>query len=153
MWGRPALLGLLMTAFVVGDVYMHSPRGSNDRNCEKNENRQNGNRLFDSQNNGKGGYACPRPRVEPTEMVDQFYFYTGSKVVVEWTNQHGCGRNPRDHCDVVIQYACEGTSMPLVLCPCLWGPPLVLSVDVLRYDRYPRPDGEVQPQGLRGRPT
>jgi hypothetical protein len=31
------------------DVYMHNPRGSNDRNCERNANRNNGNRLFDSQ--------------------------------------------------------------------------------------------------------
>ena len=98
----------ILVAIVSGDVYMHSPRGCNDRNCEKNVNRNNGNRLFDSQNNAKGGYACPRPRVEPTELVDQMYFYTGSKVVVEWTNQHGCGRNPRSHCELVLQYACEG---------------------------------------------
>jgi hypothetical protein len=39
---------------------MHNPRGSNDRNCERNVNRNNGNRLFDSQNNANGGYACPR---------------------------------------------------------------------------------------------
>ena len=32
--------------FVFGDVYMHNPRGSNDRNCERNVNRNNGNRLF-----------------------------------------------------------------------------------------------------------
>jgi hypothetical protein len=32
---------------VEGDVYMHNPRGSNDRNCERNVNRNNGNRLFD----------------------------------------------------------------------------------------------------------
>ena len=44
------------------DVYMHSPRGSNNRNCrnDNGENRRNGNRLFDSQNNAKGGYSCPR---------------------------------------------------------------------------------------------
>jgi hypothetical protein len=41
-------------------VSQHNPRGSNDRNCERNVNRNNGNRLFDSQNNAKGGYACPR---------------------------------------------------------------------------------------------
>lgn len=29
------------------DVYMHNPSGSNDRNCERNVNRNNGNRLFD----------------------------------------------------------------------------------------------------------
>ena len=40
-----------------GDVFMHNPRGSNDRNCERNANRDNGNRLFDSQNNNAGGYG------------------------------------------------------------------------------------------------
>ena len=37
-----------------GDVYMHNPRGSNDRNCERNVNRNNGNRLFDTNNNEAG---------------------------------------------------------------------------------------------------
>jgi hypothetical protein len=41
-------------------ILQHNPRGSNDRNCERNANRDNGNRLFDSQNNAAGGYACPR---------------------------------------------------------------------------------------------
>jgi len=91
---------------------MHAPRGSNDRNCEKNVNRNNGNRLFDSQNNAKGGYACPRPRVGPNVPVDKTYYYAGSKQVVEWTNQHGCGTNPMTSCEVVIQYACEDTLDP-----------------------------------------
>ena len=56
---------------------------------EKNVNRNNGNRLFDSQNNAKGGYACPRPRVGADVPVDKTYYHVGSKVVVEWTNQHG----------------------------------------------------------------
>ena len=48
----PVLLSALLVSLmclVSADVYMHSPRGSNDRNCEKNVNRNNGNRLFDSQ--------------------------------------------------------------------------------------------------------
>jgi hypothetical protein len=49
-----------LLASASADVYMHNPRGSNDRNCERNVNRNNGNRVFDSQNNAKGGYACPR---------------------------------------------------------------------------------------------
>lgn len=57
-------LGVLISVFlstsVHGDVYLHNPRGSNNRNCENDENRNNNNRLFDSQNNNKGGYACPR---------------------------------------------------------------------------------------------
>lgn len=39
-------LFVLLLPFVVCDVYMHNPRGSNDRNCERNVNRNNGNRLF-----------------------------------------------------------------------------------------------------------
>jgi hypothetical protein len=38
---------LTFVSAVLGDVYLHSPRGSNDRNCERNVNRDNGNRLFD----------------------------------------------------------------------------------------------------------
>lgn len=43
-----AALGLIVLAATCwADVYMHNPRGSNDRNCERNVNRNNGNRLFD----------------------------------------------------------------------------------------------------------
>ena len=49
--GAVTLISLLFTNLflecVRGDVYMHNPRGSNDRNCERNVNRNNGNRLFD----------------------------------------------------------------------------------------------------------
>ena len=41
----------------VADVYMHNPRGSNNRLNEQSANRNNANRLFDSQNNNKGGYS------------------------------------------------------------------------------------------------
>ena len=34
-----------------------APRGSNNRVNEQNTNRNNNNRLFDSQNNNKGGYS------------------------------------------------------------------------------------------------
>ena len=44
-----SLLVLLIAVSAYADVYMHNPRGSNDRNCERNDNRNNGNRLFDSQ--------------------------------------------------------------------------------------------------------
>ena len=40
-------LCLVQNQLVEADVYMHNPRGSNDRNCERNVNRNNGNRLFD----------------------------------------------------------------------------------------------------------
>ena len=112
----------LLCLFIVcnsslADIYMHNPRGSNDRNCERNENRNNGNRLFDSQNNAKGGYACDRPVAGP-EYEEQggdenvMTYYSGSVLPIEWTSQHGCGENPDVHCQVVIQYACENTLDP-----------------------------------------
>jgi len=83
-------------------LYMHNPRGCNDRLNEANEDRNNGNRLFDSQNNAKGGY-CYGPAMT---------FYEGSQLSIEWTNQHGCGANPKMMCDLVIQYMCGDQSDP-----------------------------------------
>ena len=118
---------LLLVAALRGglaDIYLHGPRGSNDRNCEKNVNRNNGNRLFDSQNNAKGGYACPRAVGNKdrgnTQGIAPFiggvnnrmYYYEGSKLTVEWTTQHGCGGNGRVQCQMIIQYACEDTLDP-----------------------------------------
>lgn len=39
----------LMVASVLGDVYFHNPRGSNNRLNEQSAERANANRLFDSQ--------------------------------------------------------------------------------------------------------
>lgn len=55
------LLALSLSWKVRADIYLHNPRGANGRNCERNVNRNNGNRLYDTQNNAKGGYACDRP--------------------------------------------------------------------------------------------
>lgn len=87
---RTAAAVALLASMAVADIYMAMPRGSNDRNCERNVNRQNGNRLFDSQNNAAGGYACPRavggPDVQPESGVvnlgghiqnKRVYYYEG----------------------------------------------------------------------------
>jgi hypothetical protein len=89
-----ALLYLLLVSYAWGDLYMHNMRGSNNR-LNENNNNSNQNRLFDSQNNGKGGYAVGPPMT----------YYEGSRLSLEWTNQHGCG-NPKLECNVVIQYMC-----------------------------------------------
>jgi len=81
---------------VLGDCYLQHPPGSNDRNDEQNTNRDNGNHLFDSQNNAKGGY-CRGPMLK---------YYAGSNLYVTWTNQHGCGGNPNVWCNVILQYIC-----------------------------------------------
>jgi hypothetical protein len=52
-------IGVIVFTTHYSTVYMHNPRGGNDRACETNQNRNNGNRLFDSQNNDNGGYSCP----------------------------------------------------------------------------------------------
>ncbi|XP_065192405.1 protein DD3-3-like [Sycon ciliatum] len=54
-------------------------------------------RLFDSQNNNRGGYN-----------VGGTYYYEGSDVHFEWTNQHSCG-NENNHCELIIQYHCDST--------------------------------------------
>lgn len=113
---KNAFLGTFLLSTAYADVYMHNPRGSNDRNCERNENRNNGDRLFDSQNNAAGGYACPRAvgtadnNLFPTPK--QMYYLEGSYVPIEWTNQHGCGPNSKLDCDIIIQYMCEDTADP-----------------------------------------
>ena len=119
------------------DVYMHNPRGSNDRNCERNANRDNGNRLFNSQNNAAGGYACPRGVGDGTFQPEsgqvsfnsvnsatgetttftqnkRMYYYSGSILPIEWTSQHGCGGNSKVSCEIILQYACEDTLDPQV---------------------------------------
>jgi len=50
------LLLACLVSFVAADSYLHNPRGSNNRLNERSANRANGNRLFDSQNNNRGGY-------------------------------------------------------------------------------------------------
>lgn len=128
---RSYFVFFLTYALVSADVYMHNPRGSNDRNCERNVNRNNGDRLFDSQNNNAGGYACPRmvggenmtnedgnfTWTDPTTgqkhtQTLRMYYYEGSILPIEFTNQHGCGSNSKVNCEVVMQYACEDTLDP-----------------------------------------
>lgn len=92
--------------------------------------------LF-SQNNNKGGYACPRAVGDETTQneagdahfttVDittgdtvtftqnkKMYYYSGSVLPIEWTNQHGCGGNSKVTCEIILQYACEDTLDPKV---------------------------------------
>jgi len=100
------LLLTLLAVSVTADLYMHNPPGSNDRNRERNDNRNNGDRLFDSQNNGKGGYpwrGSSRVRAAP----DPLTYFSGSVLRIEWTSQHGASGNPNVVGDYVIQYGCD----------------------------------------------
>ncbi len=42
----------------------------------------------------------------------RMYYYSGSILPIEWTNQHGCGGNSKLSCEMVLQYACEDTLDP-----------------------------------------
>jgi plastocyanin len=101
-----SLVSLLALAMAVSaDVYMHAPRGMNNRCDEQNNNRNNNNRLFNSQNNAAGGYA----------VAPSMYYYAGSVLTFEWTNQHSCGDNGKTNCEFIWQYSCadeykDGTS-------------------------------------------
>ncbi|KAL5516652.1 hypothetical protein EMCRGX_G002039 [Ephydatia muelleri] len=89
-----AVLLIALVAMVQADMYLHNPRGSNDRLDEANRERDNANRLFDSQNNNRGGYN-----------VGSLYYYAGSIVPVEWTNQHSCA-DQNANCQIIFQYMC-----------------------------------------------
>ena len=89
------VLVLALVALVQADMYLHNPRGSNNRLDEARRDRNNANRLFDSQNNNRGGYN-----------VGSLYYYAGSILPIEWTNQHSCG-DPNNNCEIVFQYMCD----------------------------------------------
>jgi hypothetical protein len=81
--------------YVFGDVYLHMPRGSNNRLDEANRDRNNANRLFDSQNNNRGG-----------ANVGSVAYTQGSTLYQQWSQQHSCGAENND-CELIIQYMCD----------------------------------------------
>lgn len=85
-----------MVSGAFADFYLHAIPGSNNRLNEANTNRNNANRVFNSQNNGQGGY-CWGPSMS---------FYEGSHLSLEWTSQHSCG-NQNAQCQVILQYMCS----------------------------------------------
>ncbi|XP_065666259.1 protein DD3-3 isoform X3 [Hydra vulgaris] len=89
------LLLVVMCTLVQSDVYLHNPRGSNNRLDDLGRERNNANRMFNSQNNNRGGYN-----------VGNMIYYEGSQLTIEWTNQHSCG-GPNANCDIIVQYMCS----------------------------------------------
>lgn len=99
----------VLSNVVDADMYLHFPPGSNDRNRERNENRNNDQRMCDTQNNDKGGYPwCGNASL--TGATDGYQFYAGSIMRIEWTNQHSCGPNSNAWCNVILQYSCDSTN-------------------------------------------
>jgi hypothetical protein len=116
----PTLL-LLLCGKVAADVFLHSPRGSNNKLNEQQNNVRNDNRLFDSENNANGGYqvgdACI-PNCLSTDGNNAYQsnfpgagegvmqYYEGSYLWIDWTNQHG-SQNPLLNSQFVLQYMCD----------------------------------------------
>ncbi|XP_052266870.1 protein DD3-3-like [Dreissena polymorpha] len=115
------VLLLLYISSVWCDLYMHNPRGSNNRLNEKTATRTQNDRIFDSQNNARGGYNVGDKTSDPAggnaaNQYQMHYFQSGSSgdslLTLEWTNQHGCGGNEdtdpqKQNCNLVIQFMCE----------------------------------------------
>lgn len=105
--------------------------------AEEDANRNNGDRLFDSQNNNRGGYNVGTkthddfnpnsPWLPPSITFDhtdysqpmqyQFAFYEESQIMWEWTAQHGCGGNEATdphklNCQIILQYMCDTADYP-----------------------------------------
>jgi len=123
----PREIILLLVLSVQADVYLHNPRGSNNRLNEKSANRNNANRMFNSQNNNRGGYnvidlddqdgfdqnnpyADFDTMYSPSANLDNvqynMIFEEGSMLRMTWTAQHGCG-NAFNNCNFVIQFGCD----------------------------------------------
>jgi len=105
LWHRTSfwLLTLFSAQAIFGDIYLHNPRGSNNRCDERTNDRLNANRLFDSQNNAAGGYAVP---CQDTDLACfDMNYYTGSYLDVRFTTQHACGI--QNQCEIIIQYGCD----------------------------------------------
>jgi len=125
IYQREIILFLVLSA--QADVYLHNPRGCNNRLNEKSANRNNANRLMDSQNNNRGGYnvidlddqdgfdgndpyADINTMYSPNENLDNvqynMVYQEGSLLRMTWTAQHGCG-NAFNNCNFVIQFGCD----------------------------------------------
>jgi len=118
---------LLGATIVNGDCYLQNPKGCNNRLNEKSANRNNANRLFDSQNNNRGGYnaadlddqngaSANNPYASFDQMYDQddalqnrqynMMYVEGSMLRETHTSQHGCG-NGMNNCNMVLQMGCD----------------------------------------------
>lgn len=131
-----AVIASALLVALNGDCYLHYFRGSNNRLNEQSANRNNANRLFDSQNNNRGGYNCCdldeengfaqgdymatasemydwRRIYEDTDEEHQYeeVYFAGSEVSTTWTNQHGTG-NKKLLSEMILQFGCDTFPRP-----------------------------------------
>jgi len=96
---------------VVADIYMHYPPGANNRLAEGDGNRNNNNRLCDTQNNNAGGYGYGGSN-GAGQKAPPVKYIAGSKLSVAFTAQHSCGAENAE-CQLVVQYMCnDGQNTP-----------------------------------------
>ena len=69
---------LLCLHAVIGDIYVSNPRSSNNRLNEDSRARKNANRLFDSQNNNRGGVNVGK---------DIPNYYEGQYLTIEYSQE------------------------------------------------------------------
>eukprot|EP01084_Bolivina_argentea_P279357 477579_1 len=94
---KSAVAALLFLGVTINaDVYIQAARGGNNRLDERGRERANANRLFDSQNNNRGGYN-----------VGHMTYYTGEIVPISWTNQHSAGTYQLKETELILQYTCD----------------------------------------------
>ena len=108
-----------LPVLISGNVYLHSPRGSNNRLNEQSAQNKNHERLFFSNNNRRGGYnvgdKTHQPFQDESGQYSMQYFQSGiqgeSYLTVEWTSLLGCGYDEDGdkihNCDIVIQTNCQ----------------------------------------------
>ena len=60
---------------VISWVYLQNPAGSNNRLNEQSAENKNQNRLFNSQNNRRGGYNVPDKLSSPATSADEQFKY------------------------------------------------------------------------------
>ena len=96
------------------NIYLHSPRGSNNRLNENSAQNTNPNRLFKSENNRRGGYNVADSSDEPFETENEQFamsYFMGSELTIEWTSLVGCGEDEDgdriNDCEIVLQSLCQ----------------------------------------------
>src|SRR5689334_5954581 len=94
---------LCLISLCLGDVYLHYPPGSNNRNRERSDLIDAASRLFESKNNPRGGYPW---RGDPTLLgvPDPLVYYVGSKLIVHWSPHMECLPTSEHDCSAILQY-------------------------------------------------
>eukprot|EP01083_Nonionella_stella_P281752 958847_1 len=90
-----------------GDCYLHYFRGSNNRLNEASANRNNANRLFDSQNNNRGGYNCCD--LDPEEGFDEDTWMPSASEMYDWRRLYSNDDTPLEKQYEEIYFASTDT--------------------------------------------